>query len=169
MVNERSKAFAAAHRNGEDRQAYISASRHASTVIAKAKAEAWQATCSSLSLKSNSKSMYFLFRSVDGSFFLIFLLSQLPQLFFSQESASVLSNLVRSHFSVSQPNALRSRARGYVSELSQATCSEKFHLFFCSPFFSAEFLGAVTPILLHCHWPRQSCLPHAKAPSSLWH
>ena len=25
------------------------------------------------------------------------------------------------------------------------------------------------PLLLHCHWPRQSCLSHAKAPSSLWH
>ena len=37
------KAFAAAHRSDEDRQAYISASRHASSDIAKANAEAWQA------------------------------------------------------------------------------------------------------------------------------
>ena len=40
-VSERRKAFAAAHRSDEDRQAYISASRRASSVIAKAKAEAW--------------------------------------------------------------------------------------------------------------------------------
>ena len=45
-VGERRKAFAAAHRSDEDRQAYISASRRASSVIAKA--EAWQTTCSSL-------------------------------------------------------------------------------------------------------------------------
>ena len=37
-VSERRKAFAAAHRSDEDRQAYISASRRASSVIAKAKA-----------------------------------------------------------------------------------------------------------------------------------
>ena len=43
-VSERRNAFAAAHRSDEDRQAYISASRRASSVIAKAKAEAWQAT-----------------------------------------------------------------------------------------------------------------------------
>ena len=39
-VSERRKAFATAHRSDEDRQAYISASRRASSVIAKAKAEA---------------------------------------------------------------------------------------------------------------------------------
>ena len=48
-VSERCRAFAAAHRSDKDRQAYISASRRASSVIAKAKTEAWQTTCSSLS------------------------------------------------------------------------------------------------------------------------
>ena len=38
-VSERRRAFAAAHRSDEDRQAYISASRRASSVIAKAKAK----------------------------------------------------------------------------------------------------------------------------------
>ena len=47
-VSKRPKAFAAAHRSDDDRQAYISASPRASSVIAKAKAEAWQTTCSSL-------------------------------------------------------------------------------------------------------------------------
>ena len=72
-VSERSKAFAAAHKSDEDRQAYISASRNAPSVIAKAKAMAWQATCSSLSLKSDPKSVYSLF--CHWLFFLIFLLS----------------------------------------------------------------------------------------------
>ena len=57
-VSERRKAFAAAHRSDEDRQAYISASRRASSVIAKVKAEAWQTTCSFLSPKSNPKTVY---------------------------------------------------------------------------------------------------------------
>ena len=48
-VSERRKALAVAHRSDEDRQAYISASRRASSVIAKTKAEAWQTTCFSLS------------------------------------------------------------------------------------------------------------------------
>ena len=62
-VSERRMVFAAAHRSDEDCQAYISISRRASSIIAKAKAEAWQATCSSLS----PKSVYFVFRSVAGS------------------------------------------------------------------------------------------------------
>ena len=60
-VSKRRKAFAAAHRSNEDRQAYISASRRASSVIAKA--EAWQTTCSSLS----PKTVFSLLRSIAGS------------------------------------------------------------------------------------------------------
>ena len=63
-VSERRKAFAAAHRSDEDRQACISASRRASSVIAKV--EAWQTTCSSLSPKSNTKSVHSLLRSIAG-------------------------------------------------------------------------------------------------------
>ena len=66
-VSERRKAFAAAHRSDEYRQAYISASRHASSVIAKAKAEAWQTICSSLSPRSNPKSVHSFLRSIAGS------------------------------------------------------------------------------------------------------
>ena len=67
VVSEKPKAFAAAHRRDEDRQAYISAFQHASSVIAKVNAEAWQATYFSLSPKSNPKSVYSLLRSVAGS------------------------------------------------------------------------------------------------------
>ena len=58
------------------------------------------------------------------------------------ESALVYAAYLRSHFSVSQPKALRSRARGYLSELRRATCPEKFHSSFCSPFSPAEFHAA---------------------------
>ena len=57
-VSERCKVFATAHRSDKDRQAYISASRCASSVIAKAKAEAWQTTCFFLLPKSNPLTVY---------------------------------------------------------------------------------------------------------------
>ena len=97
-VSERRKVFAATHRSGVDRQAYISASRSASSVIAKAKPEAWQATWSSLSPKSNPKSVYSLLHSIAGSS------SSFPNFsncFSLRESASVFADFLRSHFSVS--------------------------------------------------------------------
>ena len=57
-VSERQKAFAAAHRSNEDFQAYIFAFLCASSVIAKAKADAGQANCSSLLPKSNPKTVH---------------------------------------------------------------------------------------------------------------
>ena len=65
-VSERCKAFAMGHGSDENRQAYIYASRRDSSVNAKAKAEAWQTTCSSLSRKSSHKSMYSLLCFVTG-------------------------------------------------------------------------------------------------------
>ena len=140
-VSERRKAFAAAHRSDEDRQAYICASRRASSVIAKAKAEAWQTTCSSLSYKSNPKSVYSLLRSIAGS---PSSSPNFPNYSSPRESASVYAAYLRSHFSVSQPKALRSRARGYFSELRRATCPKESHSSFCSPFSPAEFLAAAS-------------------------
>ena len=63
-VSEKRKAFAVAHRRDENRPGYISASRHAPSVIAKA--EAWQVACSSPSLKSDPTSVYVLLCSVAG-------------------------------------------------------------------------------------------------------
>ena len=60
----------------------------------------------------------------------------------SRESASVYAAYLRSHFSVSQPKTLRSRARGYLSELRRAMCREESYSSFCSPFFSTEVLAA---------------------------
>ena len=68
-VSERCKAFAAANRSDEDRQAYISASQRASLVIAKA--EAWQTTFFSLSSKSNPKTVYSLLCSIAWLSFLL--------------------------------------------------------------------------------------------------
>ena len=115
-VSERRKAFAAAHKSDENRQAYISASRRASSVIAKAKAETWQTTCSSLSAKSNPKTVHSLLRSVARSFSSF---SNFPNCSSPTESASVYAALLRSHFSVSQPKTLRSRARDYLLSFAE--------------------------------------------------
>ena len=48
----------------------------------------------------------------------------LPNCSSPRESASVCTAYLKSHFSVSQPKTLRSRARGYLSELRRATCLE---------------------------------------------
>ena len=142
-VSERRKAFAAAHRSDRDRQAYISASPCTSSVIAKAKAEAWQTTCS-FSPESNPKSVHSLLRSIDGSSSLSSSFPNFPNCSSPRESASVYAAYLRSHFSVRQPKAMRYRARGYLSELRRATCSEESHSSFRSPFSPAEFFAAAS-------------------------
>ena len=110
--------------------------------IAKAKARAWQTTCSSLSTKSNPKTVYSLLCSIAGSPSLSSCSLNFPNHSSPRESASVNAAYLRFHFSVSQPMALCSRARGYLSELCQATCPEGSHLSFGFPFSPAEFLAA---------------------------
>ena len=61
-----------------------------------------------------------------------------------RESASVYAAYLRSHFSVSQPKTLRSRARGYLSELRRTTCPEESYSAFCSPFSPTELLTAAS-------------------------
>ena len=121
-VGERRKALTAAHRSDEDRQAYISAFRRASSVIAKAKAkaEAWQTTCSSLSPRSNPKSVHSLLRSIAGS-----PSSSSSSLNFSdcsspRESASIYAAYLRSHFSVSVPFQRLCVAEPEATSLSSA-------------------------------------------------
>ena len=106
------KTFAAAHGSDEDRQAYISASRRALSVIAKA--ETSQTICSSFSPKSNCKSVHTLLCSMAGSPSSFSSSSNFPNCSSSRESASVFAAYLRSHFFVSQPKALPSKARGYL-------------------------------------------------------
>ena len=143
-VSERHKAFAAAHRSNEDRQAYISAFGRASSVIAKAKTEAWQTTCSSLSPKSNPKSVHSLLRYIAGSPSSPPPPPSFPNCSSPRESASVYADYQGSHFSVSLPKAMRRRARGYLSELRRATCPVESHSSLCSSFSPAEVLAAAS-------------------------
>ena len=48
--------------------------------------------------------------------------SNFPNCSSPRDSASVFADYLRFYFSVSQPMALRSRDRGYLSELCRATC-----------------------------------------------
>ena len=137
-----------------------------------------QTTCYSFSPISNPKFVYSLLRSVAGSSPSSSSSPNFPNCFSSRKSASVFADYLRSHFSVSQPKALRGRTRGYLFELRQATCQEESHLSFClafSPshlsFCSPEFLAHLNFSNLSRPLPlaRQSFLSHAKAPSSLWH
>ena len=62
----------------------------------------------------------------------------------SRESALVYAAYLRFHFSISQPKALRSRARGYLSKLRRAKCPVESRSSFCSPLTLAEFHEAAS-------------------------
>ena len=103
-------------------------------------------TCSSLLPKSNPKSVHFFLRFVAGSSYSSSSSPNFPNCSSPRESDLVYAAYLRSHFSVSQPKALRSRARDYLFELRRATCPEESHSSFCSPFSPAEFLGPASNI-----------------------
>ena len=94
--------------------------------------------------KSNPKSVHSLLRSIAGSPSSSSSSPNFPNCSSPNESASVYAAYLKSHFSVSQPKALRSRARGYLTELRRATCSVESHSSFCSPFSPTEFLAAAS-------------------------
>ena len=119
--------------------------------------EAWQTTCSSLSPRSNPKSVHSLLRSIAGSSSSTSS-PNFPNCSSPRESTSVYAAYLRSHFSISQPKALLS---------SHVPCGVSLVLLL---FLTCQIsCSCLQPLLVHCHWSRQSCLSHAKAPSSLWH
>ena len=108
--------------------------------------EAWQTTCSSLSPRSNPKSVHSLLRSIAGSPSSSSSSPNFLNCSSPRESALVYATYLRPHFSVSQPKSLRSRARGYLTELHRATCPVESHSSFCSPFSPAEFFAAASDL-----------------------
>ena len=68
--------------------------------------------------------------------------SNFPNCFSCKDLTLVYANYLRSHFSVCQPKALHSRARGYLSELSCVLCPEKSYSSLYSFLISTEFLVA---------------------------
>ena len=94
--------------------------------------------------KSNPNSVHSLLRSIAGSPSSSSSSPNFLNCSSARESASVYAAYLRSHFSASQPKALRSRARGYLSELHCATCPVESHSSSCSPFSPTEFLAAAS-------------------------
>ena len=90
--------------------------------------------------------MHSLLRSIAGSPSSSSFSPNFPNCSSPRESASVYAAYLRSHFSVSQPKAPRSKAGAYLSKLRRATCPVESHSSFCSPFSSAEFLAAASNI-----------------------
>ena len=90
-----------------------------------------------LSHTSDPKSVYSLLRSLTGSSSSSS--PDFPNCSSPMGSASTYANYLISQFSVSQPKALRSRTRNYLSELRRATCPEKSHSSFCSLFSLLNF------------------------------
>ena len=103
-VNERCKAFAAAHRSNENRQVISSLL----DVPHLSLPSPWQATCFSLSPKSNPKSVYSLLCSVAGSPFSSSSSPNFLNCSSFRESASVFGCYLRFHFSVSVLGKVRS-------------------------------------------------------------
>ena len=62
----------------------------------------------------------------------------------TRKLASVYAAYMGYHFSVFQPKVLRSRARGYLSELRRAKCLQEYHSSFYSPLSSTELLMAAS-------------------------
>ena len=100
----------------------------------------------SLSPKSGPKAVYSLLRSVAGSYSSSFSSSNFFNSSSPRESTAVFADYLRSDFSVSQPKALRSRARGYLSELRRTRCLEDSHFSFCFHFSFAEFFVVATKL-----------------------
>ena len=88
--------------------------------------------------------MLSLLRSIAGSSSSFSSSPNFPNCSSTRESASIYAAYLRSHLSVSQPKTLRSRARGYLSELHRTTCPEESHSSFCFSFSPAEFLAAAS-------------------------
>ena len=59
-----------------------------------------------------------------------------------RELALVFADYLRSHFSLSQPRALCSKARGCQFEICRATCPQESHCYFWSLFSPPVFLAA---------------------------
>ena len=88
--------------------------------------------------------MHSLLHSIDDFSFSSSFSPNFPNCSFPREPASVYAAYLRSHFPVSQPKTLRSKARSCLSELLRATCPEESHFSFCSPFSTAEFFAAAS-------------------------
>ena len=131
------QGFFSAQKSDDERQAYTSTSRHVSFVISKIRHK----TCSSLSPKSDLKSIYSMVRSVADSSSSSYSSPNFTECSSPKKTAMVFANNPR--VPKIPLSVLRSPALNFMR--------------FCQHF------------ILHCYRPRQSFLPHAKALPWLLH
>ena len=147
LVKKRRLAYRKAHLSMEHRQAYLSASRAASEAIAKAKAEAWQQTASSLQPHSQPRKVFSLLRSLSGApnsssdpaF---------PGCRSDKDLATRYASFLKSHFSSSPLKVRRRDERAFLRELRSSSCSSADHSSFCSPFKLSELVTAISRLSL---------------------
>ena len=81
--------------------------------------------------------VYYLLGSVAGSSTTSFSSPNVSNSSSPRQSALVYTDYRRFQIAVSQPKALRNKARGYLSDLRLAVCHVESYSFFCFPFSSA--------------------------------
>ena len=144
-VANRRKAFATAHRSEQDRQAYIAISRYTSTVIRKAKTEAWQRTCSSLSPKTRPSAVFSLLRSIAGKSSSPTDIPNFPGAISPVDCANQLSNHLKSHFSQPTPKVARGGESFFMNTVRHSQCNS-CHETLCSNFSHQELSNALSQL-----------------------
>ena len=143
-MREQQRARSEAHRSEAHRLRYIDASRRASSVISRAKSATWQATCSNLSPRSDSCTVFRLLNAISGkkntsqdpSF---------PGCSSLLDIANHYASYLRSHLSQATPRTSRRAARQFMNELRKASCEDasSLHNSLCFPFSLTELSTAI--------------------------
>jgi len=145
-VRDRRRARSEAHRSETYHLAYVEASRKASSVISRAKAETWQATCNTLSPRSNFCAVFNLLNTDAGKKGF----SRDPEFPDSQspkDTANIYAFYLRSHFSQQTPRLSRGTKRSFINDLRSDQCSDStLYSTFCSPFTTKEFTTAISKL-----------------------
>ena len=144
LVRERRKAYRKAHQSEEHRQAYLTASRSASSAIAKAKADAWQRTASNLQPHAQPRKVFSLLRSVSGAPKSSTSTPTFPGCRSDKDLATRYSTYLKSHFSRTPPKSRRHDTRSHLRELRTSSCSPSDHGSFCSPFSLSELTTSIS-------------------------
>ena len=144
LVKKRRQAYRKAHLGEEHRQSYLSASRAASAAIAKAKAEAWQRTASSLQPHTKPHKVFSLLRSVSGAPKSSNSHPAFPGCCSDKDLATRYASFLKSHFSRPTLKVRRHEARSFLRELRSSSCESSFHSYFCTPFSLSELTAAIS-------------------------
>jgi len=133
-LRDRWRASSETHRSEAHHIAKVDSSLRASSVIYRAKAETWQATCNILSPRSNFHAAFNLFNTVAGKKNVSCDL-EFPKFQSSIKTANTYASYFRSHFSQQTAHHSRGAERSFMNNLRSDQCSDSsLHSTFCSSF-----------------------------------